>query len=185
MEKGVVSRPILNAQISAADFRAFYWLKSELVVFCQKYGLSTAGSKAAITERIVVYLATGEMRRTRVKQRARNGKMPAQFSRDTGIGPNWRCSQELRAFFVAEIGPQFHFNGVMRDFIKQDGVGKTLQDAIDACHQEKRKPRAETEIASQFEYNRHVREFFKENPGKTLQDAIAAWYEKKAKRKRE
>ncbi len=177
------NRPVLNEQISAADFRAFYWLKSELTAFCQRYGLPAAGSKAALAERIVVFLSTGEMRRPRAERRARAAKMPERFGRDTVIGSNWRCSQALRAFFVAEIGPQFHFNGVMRDFIKRDGVGKTLQDAIDAWQQAKRQPRAETEIAPQFEYNRHVREFFKENPGKTLQDAIAAWNDKKAKRK--
>jgi len=111
--------------------------------------------------------------------------MPDLFTRQTVIGPGWRCSQSLRAFFEREVGPQFHFNGVMRDFIKRDGAGKTLQDAIDVWRQEKRKPHVETEIAPQFEYNRHIREFFKENPGKTLQDAIAAWNEKKAKRKDE
>ena len=180
--RDVTSRPTLDEQIPAADFRAFYWLKSELMAFCQRHGLPTTGSKAALAERIVVFLSTGEMRRPRIERRAR-AKMPDQFNHNTVIGPNWRCSQELRAFFVAEIGPQFHFNGVMRDFIKQDGVGKTLQDAIDAWCQEKQNPRAETEIAPQFEYNRHMHEFFKQNPGKTLQDAIAAWYEKKAKRK--
>jgi len=182
MEMDSVNRPILDEQTSATDFAAFYWLKSELTAFCQRYGLPATGSKAALAERIVVFLATGEMRRPRIERRAR-AKMPDRFSRDSVIGPNWRCSQELRAFFVAEVGPQFHFNAVMRDFIKRDGVGKTLQAAIDAWQQEKRKPRAETEIAPQFEYNRHVREFFKENPGQGLQDAIAAWNEKKAKRK--
>ncbi|MCP4536144.1 MAG: SAP domain-containing protein [Chloroflexi bacterium] len=182
MEKDVSNRPALNDQISLLDFRAFYWLKSELIAFCQRHGLPTTGSKTSLAERIVVFLSTGEMRRPRIERRAW-AKMPDRFSHDTVVGPNWRCSQELRAFFVAEIGPQFHFNGVMRDFIKKDGVGKTLQDAIDAWHQEKRRPRAKTEIAPQFEYNRHVREFFKQNPGKTLHDAISAWNEKKAKRK--
>ena len=57
--------------------------------------------------------------------------MPTTFTPETVIGEGWRCSQALRAFFELEIGPRFHFNQVMRDFIKH-GSGKTLADAISA-----------------------------------------------------
>lgn len=71
IEEEVVSKPTLDAQISVGDFRMFYWPKGELVMFCQKYGIPTVGSKAALVERIVVYLATSEMRRAKIKQQAR------------------------------------------------------------------------------------------------------------------
>jgi hypothetical protein len=176
-----MSRSALDDQISLEAFRVCYWLKRELVAFCRRYGLPTSGSKAALTRRIEVFLETGKVGQVEEAPR-RKGKMPEQFTRDTVIDPGWRCSQSLRAFFEHEIGPRFHFDGVMRDFIKRDGVGKTLQDGIDAWHEERRNPRVEKEIAPQFEYNRHIREFFKENEGATLQEAIAAWKEKKAKR---
>ncbi len=180
-----MDRPVLDAQISPVDFRAFYWLKSELVMFCREHGLSPTGSKVALAERIELFLATGKVSRgeSQRSRRSQTRTMPDQFTRETVIGPNWRCSQQLRAFFEKEIGPQFHFDGMMRDFIKRDGVGKPLQDAIEVWQQEQSGPKVETQIAPQFEYNRHIREFFRQNPGKTLQDAIAAWNKKKTERK--
>ena len=175
-----MTRPKLDMQISAADFTAYYWLKDELLDFCRQQGLSTAGPKIELTERITIFLDTGEKTRPTSKSR-QQGKMPTQFTRDTVIGRGWRCSQALRAFFEQEIGPQFRFNGVMRDLIKSDGVGKSLQQAIDAWHLAQSQPRTEKKIAPQFEYNAHIREFMKQNSGTSLQDAIAAWKEKKAK----
>lgn len=107
--------------------------------------------------------------------------MPQTLSRETAIGPHWRCSEPLRAFFKQEIGDHFHFNGLMRDFIK-DGAGKTLQEAIDAWQADKSTPPQAKEIAPQFEYNQHIRDFFQANPEKTREEAIAAWKTKRAKR---
>ena len=42
-------RPDLTRQLSAQDFRDYYWLKEELLAFCRAQGLSTLGSKAALT----------------------------------------------------------------------------------------------------------------------------------------
>lgn len=178
-----MDRPVLTKTTSAADFLAFYWLKQELVAFCQAYELSTAGSKQELTARIAAFLETGKTtpvspRRQRVSAEA---AMPTVFTRQTVIGPQWRCTEALRGFFVQELGPRFHFNQVIRSFFK-DGTGKTLGDAITAW-QAARQQSAALEIEPQFEYNRHVRDYFRANPGKTLQDAIAAWNELKAQRK--
>jgi len=32
-----MTRPQLTGQLSAEDFRSFYWLKEELVKFCREY----------------------------------------------------------------------------------------------------------------------------------------------------
>jgi hypothetical protein len=106
----------------------------------QETVLSTAGSKRELSARIEAFLATGEIRPAsrEAKRRSTARRMPNTLNRDTVISPGFRCSQPLRAFFITEIGPQFHFNGVMREFIK-NGAGKTLQDAIDAWHGTKRK----------------------------------------------
>jgi hypothetical protein len=177
-------RPALTPQIALSDFKSFYWLKEELIAFCRKNGLPTAGSKADLSARIEQLLATGHISPLPATESRRKAPtaLPDQLSRDTVIGPHWRCSEPLRAFFVEEIGPQFHFNGVMRTFIQQ-GAGKTLQEAIDAWHADRAAPKAETKIDSQFEYNQHIRAFFKENPGKTLADAIQAWKKKRAQRR--
>jgi len=167
-----------------ADFQGFYWLKEELATFCRQNGLPTAGSKKEITTRIEHFLVTGNLSSTvtSTKPRSAIDPLPDQLSRDTMLGSNWHCTEQLRAFFVQEIGSQFHFNRAMRDFIK-NGAGRTLQDGIDVGHADRDTPKLETDIAPQFEYNRHMREFFKAHPGKTLQDAIAAWKEKKTWRK--
>ena len=108
--------------------------------------------------------------------------MPESFTRETVISSDWRCSQALRAFFEAEIGPRFHFNRVMRDFIKHE-MGKTLQDAIDAWREAETSPKPETEIEPQFEYMRHMRHYFNENPEGTREEALRAWHEKKSRRR--
>ena len=179
----MTDRPPLDLNISTEDFQAFYWLKEELLAFCRTQGLPTSGSKQALSERIVYFLNTGSVPAPKpaAKQRT-SARMPETFTRETVISPGWRCSQTLRTFFLQEVGPQFHFNGVMRDFIKE-GEGRTLGEAIAAWEADRSAPKAEKEIAPQFEYNRHFREYFKTHPGATREEAIAAWKMKKAQRK--
>jgi hypothetical protein len=169
-----MQRPELKPNLAADEFIAFYWLKSELSAFCRTVGLVTTGSKQDLTQRIYDYLQIGKKPLTPPKPRPKT-KMPQALSRDTVIAAGWRCSQDLRHFFEAEIGPQFHFNGTMRRFILQDGIDKTLQDAITIWHEEQAKPAEEKVIDGQFEYNRFIRAFFAENKNATLADAIAAW----------
>lgn len=178
-----MARPVLTPQLSADEFRSFYWLKAELLAFCREQSLSTSGSKADLADRIALFLNTGErLVSVAPTRRLSSDPLPEVLTRDTIIGSNWRCGERLRAFFLREIGPHFHFNGVMRDFIRQ-GAGQTLQAAIEAWQADRAAPRAETDIAPQFEYNRHMRDFFKAHPDQSRQAAIAAWRESKARRK--
>jgi hypothetical protein len=176
-----MTRPELNRQISPQDFLSFYWLKEELIIFLRAQGLSATGSKAELTNRISQFLEKGRVENSVPRKSAKRTDMPANLTRQSMIGPGWRCSQELRAFFEREIGAHFHFDGVMRDFI-HNGVGKTLQEAIETWEAEQRNSRQEKPIAPQFEYNRHVREYFKAHPGAPLQAAIADWTSKKKER---
>ncbi len=175
-----MNQQILDRHIAMHDFDRAYWLKQQLIDFCRRHALPASGSKRELSQRIRTFLQTGKVLAP-APRRAPKGKMPAEFRRDTVIGSGWRCSQAIRAFFKSEIGPQFHFNATMREFIKH-GEGKTLQEAIDAWYWDRQNPQAETPIAPQFEYNRHIRDFFQQLPDATLQDAIAAWNEKKAGR---
>ncbi len=176
------TRPELTAATTATDFRSFYWLKQELVDFCRANRLATGGAKQEISARIERFLATGERQAPTGEFRRPTGVMPAQLSRETMITPSFRCSQQLRAFFVAEIGPHFHFDRTMREFIKH-GAGKTLGQAIEVWQSAAAQPAAESEIDTQFEYNRHMREFFKANQGATLPQAVKAWREQRAQRR--
>jgi hypothetical protein len=181
----LMTRPPLTSQLAADDFRSFYWLKAELLAFCREQGLSTSGSKADLADRIALFLDTGQRPApVRTIRRTTSDPLPETLMGDTIIGLNWRCGERLRAFFLQEIGPRFHFNGVMRDFIQQ-GAGQTLQAAIEVWQVDQAAPSAETDIAPQFEYNRFMRDFFKSHSDQTRQDAIAAWRESKTRRKSE
>lgn len=173
-----MTRPPLTPDLLASDFLSFYWLKQELLDFCRAEALSTQGSKGDLTERIATFLTTGE-RPAPPPKRPRAAPMPVTLTRDSVIGPGWRCSEPLRAFFRSEIGPHFHFDQRMRDFIAQE-VGKTLQEAIEMWEQ----PRPTTSpIAPQFEYNRHMRAFYERHPNATRAEAIQVWNEYKAQRR--
>lgn len=170
-------RPMLTTELRAAEFTRFYWLKEELVAFCRQQHLSTGGSKQDLTQRITSHL-TGEKPAIGAARRpARTAKMPETFNRSTVIGPGWRCSQELRAYFEQEIGPRFHFDAVMRELIHQ-GSGQTLGEAIRAWQAAQSNPEPRI-IASQFEYNQHIRDYFQAHPGASLSEAIRAWQEKR------
>lgn len=176
-----MSRPSLTEKTSAADFRAYYWLKEELTAFCRSAGLSAAGSKQEIAERITRFLESGTREAAAPSSAKESGKMPDHFTRQTVIGQGWRCSEPLRAFFSAETGKPFKFNQVMRDLVKH-GQGKTLGEALEAWQAANKAPER-TEIAPQFEYNRHMRAYYEAHPDATREDAINAWKRLRAERR--
>jgi hypothetical protein len=81
-------------------------------------------------------------------------------------------SRELRDWFAAEIGPQFHSDQHMRDFMRQ-GSGRTLGDAVDHWYATRDAPRPE--ISGQFELNRFTRDWRAGNPDGTREELLAAW----------
>ena len=169
-----VQRPALDLEIDAADFLAFYWLKSELVEFCRVNDLPTSGSKIDLTQRIAHFLKTGELllpeKRPKLKS---DGQVPTL---ETIITADYRSNQINRAFFEEIIGKHFHFSTAFQQYFKNN-VGKTFGDAVAYWHkleaQEKRG--AKKEIAPQFEYNQFIRAYHEQNPDATHQAAVAAW----------
>ncbi len=169
-------------QITKDNFLSYYRLKKELIDFCREHNLPQAGSKEELTQRIEQFLATGTISQPKkVSSKCSNIDL-TNLTQKTIIRSGLKLSSALRAFFIKEIGPKFHFNRTVRDFIKYQ-QGKTLGDAIDAWHKNDQNPQKTPPIDSQFEYNRHIREYFKTDPGATLRNAIAAWEKiKKIKR---
>ncbi|MBB4824664.1 hypothetical protein HNO89_001888 [Sporosarcina luteola] len=172
-------RPNLNKNLSVQEFLDYYWLKAELQAFCRGNGLSAAGSKGEITDRIRVFLKTGEivkpLRRSSVQTQQ---KPKGELNLDTVITADHRCSQDVRAFFKTMI-PTFHFSTFIQNYFKQN-IGKTYRDAVAAWHceeEQKKDPAYKKEIAPQFEYNRFIRDFFADptNKDKSRAEAIAAW----------
>ncbi|KAA0549832.1 SAP domain-containing protein [Bacillus sp. BGMRC 2118] len=173
-------RPILTESCCVESFKNFYWLKEELQSFCREHGISAAGSKMEIADRIETYLRTGEIIHPTRKTRPAKLDSRVELSLDTVITENHRCSQDVRAFFKSVI-PTFHFSTYIQNYMKQ-GAGKTYRDVVNAWHEEeqrKKDPSYKKVIAPQFEYNQFIHDFFSDpnNRGKSREQAIRAWTE--------
>jgi len=177
-------RPPLNKNISVDDFRAFYWLKTELVGFCRQEGLRKQGGKIEVADRIEAYLRTG-VKETAVSTASKKRRTPLSkfdwnnetLTLETVITDNYKNSENVRAFFQEQIGGTFKFNVVFMNWMKQN-AGKTLADAVNewkAIKAAKKTGKQRTTIAPQFEYNRYIRDFLDDNPDKTKADAIQFW----------
>lgn len=171
-------RPLLTKDIPLDDFLHYYWLKEELQQFCRAHGLSASGSKIDITNRIHVYLQTGEILKPVRSRSMKQSPTDTNLSLDTIILEGHRCSQHVRHFFKQHI-PNFHFSTYIQQYFK-DNIGKTYQDVVNAWHEEQQKlkdPTYKKQLAPQFEYNQFIRDFFSDpaNQGQTKHDAITAW----------
>jgi len=173
----MTDRPDLNRQLDSKTFQNYYYLKEELVDFCRREGLQTAGGKAALTERISHYLDTGEKITTRT--RGRSSAHAGEVTEDTLIENNFVCSEDRRAFFELTIGKGFHFNVVFMKWLRSN-AGKSYGDAVREYHRiAAEKKKGKTAIDKQFEYNTYIRDFFADNKGRSLKDAIECWKYKK------
>lgn len=170
-------RPALNRRLDGKAFRAYYYLKEELVDFCRENGISAIGSKADLTCRIAHFLDFGEIMPVAAANRKR--LETTLITVDTEIEPDFVCSEKHRAFFKERIGKSFSFNVAFQNWLKES-AGKTYGEAIAAYYRLKEnKKKEKTEIGKQFEYNTYIRDFFSDNEGKTLNDAIRCWNYKK------
>ncbi|MBP2079492.1 DUF6434 domain-containing protein [Oceanobacillus polygoni] len=171
-------RPNLTKDMSIQSFKDFYWLKEELQTFCRENGISALGSKMEIADRIETFLRTGEIRKPIRKVKGNRAAPQVEFSLNTVISENHRCSQQVRTFFKTVI-PNFHFSTYIQNYFKNN-IGKTYRDAVEAWYKEEERqkdPSYKKQIAPQFEYNQFIRDFFADpkNQGKSRKEAIEAW----------
>lgn len=173
-------RPELNKELNAKDFRNYYYLKEEMVVFCRTNNILCTGSKEDLAKRIEAFLSGDEVIE-KEKKRRNEAKTVSEISEDSFIEENFVCSQKHRKFFREKIGKSFSFNVGFQNWLKTNS-GKTYKDAIIAYHEilNDRK-NSEKKIARQFEYNAYIRDFFKDNKDKSLNEAIICWKYKKNK----
>lgn len=174
-----MSKPYLDKNISLEDFQSYYWLKKELIIFCNENGVSPSGGKLDISERILCFISTGKIiNPTRKKVFTSNFDWnKAKLSFDTVITDNYKNSENVRAFFTKSIGTKFWFSVEFMNWMKVN-EGKTLGDAINAWYeivQLKKNINYRTDILPQFEYNTYIRDFLADNPGKSIIDAIQSW----------
>ena len=181
-------RPNLNKDISIKDFREFYWLKEELMKFCKEEGLKTIGGKINISNRIEIFLRTGDKQqsksKTKTKSKSKFDWKTEKLSLDTEVTDNYKNTENVRKFFEEQIGKQFKFDVKFMNWMKNN-FGKTLRDAIIEWERIKAEKKSNTkpkEIAPQFEYNRYLRDFIADNPSLNRALGIELWKMKKSTR---
>ena len=171
------NRPELNSNFDEDTFLSYYYLKSELIDFCKKNGLSRHSSKAYLTEKIAHFFRTGEKLSSTPHRRNRFANKT--IDDDSLIEDDFICTEKHRAFFKEKIGNKFTFNTTFQKWLKSN-AGKTYTQAISAYYEiEAERITHKPEIEKQFEYNTYIRDFFSENKGSSLNNAIKCWRYKK------
>ena len=164
-------RPELTPDLSGAELQRWYWTLAELTALARRLGVPVRGGKLALTGRLVAALDGAPA--PPAPRRARAGRQLAPpLVRGSVIPPGQRCSEVLRAFLRAEIGPAFTFDAPMRAFVA-DGAGRTLADLVAHWHATRDAPPGE--IGAQFELNRFLRERRARRPAESRADALEAW----------
>ena len=129
-----MDRPELDKYISLQDFKDFYWLKEELVTFGKTIGIDTSGGKIDITERIAEYSKTGfVIKKTNSRKQSRTSKFDwnsEALSLDTIITDSYKNTENVRKFFLENIGNHFSFNVLFMNWTKEN-IGASLKDAIE------------------------------------------------------
>lgn len=166
-------RPPVETVRSEDELRRWYWLRSELVQLARALGVSTAGAKLELTDRLADALA-GRRPTAPVGRSARRPAppLPDMLDGTTVLPPGQRCTQQLRAHLAAVVGPGFRFDGPMRAFIAAGGV--TIDEVV--AHWHATRDREPGEIAPQFEYNRFTRKWREDHPDGDREALLAAWW---------
>lgn len=173
MTGGTATRPPLQPSMKASEFDRWYWLKEELQRFARQLGVSAAGSKQLLTARISARLAGREFTEPAGHSKPPAAQLAGRLTEATVIPPGQRCSQNLRAWFVAQVGAEFRFDAAMRAFFRDVSGTETLGDAL--AHWRDTRGRGPADIDTQFEFNRFTRAWHAAHPGDDRTALLAAW----------
>ena len=176
----------LRPEMDVTEFRAYYWMKADLVRFARQLGLPTHGYKPELCARIewrlqgLPALTESALETPNVQ---RDSDRPIR--RDTPV-VRYMSDAKTRAFFESQIGPGFHFTYRLNQYRLAHRT-LTYGDLVDewiAERDRRRNPSYEAEIAQHGKYNRFIREYFADqlNRGKSLRDAADAWNEIKTRK---
>lgn len=167
------TRPELSERLTGAEFRRWYWLKSELTDFARRFGLSTSGNKPQLADRIEAFLDGAPAPAPEPKPAKRSaGPLPEPLTRQTVIPEGQKASQQLRGFFEAEIGTSFRYDVFMRSFLAEN-PGKTLGDAVE--HWFATRGSAKPETLKSLELVRFTKAWHLAHPDGTAKECRAAW----------
>ena len=176
----IEKRPELTKNISAEDFADFYWLKAELLHFCRTEKLNIGGGKLELAKRIEKYLETGIREKNTAAPKRTISKYDwnnEKLTLETIITDNYKNTENVRLFFVEQIGSKFKFNVMFMNWMK-GASGKTLKQAVvkwSEIAEIMKIDKSPKEIPPQFEYNTYIRDFLKDNSGKSKNEAVRCW----------
>ncbi len=113
------------------DYRSYYWMKSDLIDFARELGLPTHGYKPELSIRIERRLRglPDQAESTPKKSKERDSDRPLR--RETPV-VNYYSDAKTRAFFRAQIGPEFHFTYYLNQY-RLARTGLEYGDLIDAA----------------------------------------------------
>lgn len=148
---------------------------------------TTSGEKKEIADRIRYFIIEGVILPKKAKATVKKTSFnwsKEKLTLSTIITANYKNGENIRKFFIQEIGKHFSFNVIFMLWIKQN-IGKTLSDVIiewKRINDLKKDPNYISEIDPQFEYNRYMRAFLIDNPNLSTKDAMICWKWKRSKR---
>ena len=177
----VTNRPKLDSNISLDDYLNYYWLKKELVEFCNEIGIDSDGWKLDIHNRIVNYLSNHVIQKKEApKKETRSGEIH-EISLSTVVTKSFKRNPQTTAFFKS-IDSRFHYSVRLNQFIRETIGNITYQDIMNECNKEyelKKKGIKTTPALPQCEYNQFVKDYLEDNKDRTFKDAVSAWNYKK------
>ena len=172
--------------MGVTEFRAYYWMKADLVRFARQLGLPTHGYKPELVARI-------ERRLQGLPTVTESAPEPSNAGRDSDRPlrrgtpvVRYMSDAKTRAFFESQIGPSFHFTYRLNQYRLAHRT-LTYGDLVDewiAERDRRRNSSYKAEIAQHGKYNRFIRDYFADelNRGKSLRDAANAWNEIKTRK---
>lgn len=169
----VERRPELTAALCGRELMRWYWLKDELPAFARELGIRTTGGKEVLARRIAAALDGVPFDEPARVARAGTAQLAGELTSATVIPAGQRCSQVVRAWFVAQVGASFGFDATMRAFFTETDGTQTLQDALD--HYRANRDQGAKPIDAQFEYNRFTRAWHDAHPGGNRHELLRAW----------
>ncbi|MFG2824018.1 DUF6434 domain-containing protein [Kitasatospora sp. NPDC048365] len=173
------ARPALTAGLTGAELLRWYWTLEELTGLARTMGVPRGGGKPALTARLTAALDGRPLPAAPTRRRPAGAQLAGPVDGASVIPAGQRCSQVLRGYFLAEIGPGFHFDAAMREFIARN-PGRTLADAVAHWHATRAGAAGPREIGEQFEFNRFTAAWHRENPEGSRAEARAAWFAHRA-----
>jgi len=164
--------------------------RAELRLICQRYTLSTSGTKPELLQRIVHFVETGreyEAKKVAAVSQAKRGAVPSLHPRSLILQGVYKNDLKTRLFFKKLIGEHFHFTAFGIDWVKsrwQEGKPPTYQEFAHMWEEEfKKRQQKKADPKNEWAYICFMQRFLKMNPQASRQELLKNWHEERGRHK--